>query len=202
MSIVPRRAATGARGALAPIARALHRSGVSANAVTLAGLVITLVGALLVALGQPAAAFVVLLAGALADTLDGQIALLAGGGTKLGAFLDSTFDRLSDAALSVAALIAGAFHGEPLLFFSAILALVAGSLVPYVRAKAESLGITASVGLAPREARLVLMVLGIAAWAATGSLSLFAAAVAVVALLSTITAAQRIAHVAHALRNT
>ena len=202
MSIVPRRAATGARGALAPIARALHRSGVSANAVTLAGLVITLVGALLVALGQPAAAFVVLLAGALADTLDGQIARLAGGGTKLGAFLDSTFDRLSDAALSVAALIAGAFHGEPLLFFSAILALVAGSLVPYVRAKAESLGITASVGLAPREARLVLMVLGIAAWAATGSLSLFAAAVAVVALLSTITAAQRIAHVAHALRNT
>lgn len=202
MSIVPRRAATGARGALAPIARALHRSGVSANAVTVAGLVITLVGALLVALGQPAAAFVVLLAGALADTLDGQIARLAGGGTKLGAFLDSTFDRLSDAALSVAALIAGAFHGEPLLFFSAILALVAGSLVPYVRAKAESLGITASVGLAPREARLVLMVLGIAAWAATGSLSLFAAAVAVVALLSTITAAQRIAHVAHALRNT
>ena len=82
------------------------------------------------------------------------------------------------------------------------LALVAGSLVPYIRAKAESLGITASVGLAPREARLALMVLGIAAWAVTGSLSLFAAAVAVVALLSTITATQRIAHVARALRNT
>ena len=202
MSIVPRGAAAGARGALAPIARALHTRGVNANAVTVAGLLITLGGALLVALGQPAAALVVLLVGTLADTLDGQIARLGGGGTRLGAFLDSTFDRLSDAALSVAALLAAVTHGDSLLFFSAILALVAGSLVPYVRAKAESLGLAASVGLAPREARLVLMVLGIAAWAATGSLSLFAAAVAVVALLSTITAAQRIAHVVRALRNT
>lgn len=202
MSIVPRSATAGARGALAPIARALHQAGVSANAVTFAGLLITIVGALLVALGQPAAALVALLAGTLADTLDGQVARLSGGGTKLGAFLDSTFDRLSDAALSVAALITGVVSADPLLFFSAILALVAGSLVPYIRAKAESLGITATVGLAPREARLVLMVLGIAGWASTGSLSLFAAAVAVVALLSTITATQRIAHVARALRNT
>jgi CDP-diacylglycerol--glycerol-3-phosphate 3-phosphatidyltransferase len=80
--------------------------------------------------------------------------------------------------------------------------LVSGSLVPYIRAKAESLGLTASVGLAPREARLALQVLGVAAWAATGSLLLFAAAMTVVALLSTITAIQRIAHVARALRNT
>ena len=202
MSIVPRGAATGARSALAPIARALHSAGVSANAVTFAGLLITLAGSLLVALGQPALALVVLLAGTLADTLDGQIARLSGGGTKLGSFLDSTFDRLSDASLSVSALIVAVTHGDSLLFFSAILALVAGSLVPYIRAKAESLGLTASVGLAPREARLVLMVLGIAAWAVSGSLSLFAAAVAVVALLSTITAAQRLAHVARALRNT
>ena len=202
MSIVPRGAATGARGALAPVARALHSAGVSANAVTFAGLLITIAGALLVALGQPWPAVVVLLAGTLADTLDGEIARLSGGGTKLGAFLDSTFDRLSDASLCVAALIVAVTHGGSLLFFSAILALVAGSLVPYIRAKAESLGLTASVGLAPREARLVLMVLGIAAWAVSGSLSLFAAAVAIVALLSTITAAQRIAHVARALRNT
>lgn len=202
MSILPRGAAAGARGTLAPIARALHRAGVSANAVTFAGLLITLAGSLFLALGQPALALLVLLAGTLADTLDGQIARLGGGGTKLGAFLDSTFDRLSDASLSVSALIVAVTHGDSVLFFSAILALVAGSLVPYVRAKAESLGLTASVGLAPREARLVLTVLGIAAWAVSGSLSLFAAALAVVALLSTITAAQRIAHVARALRNT
>jgi CDP-diacylglycerol--glycerol-3-phosphate 3-phosphatidyltransferase len=79
---------------------------------------------------------------------------------------------------------------------------VAGSLVPYIRAKAESLGLTASVGLAPREARLLLIVLGVAAWAVTGVLLPFAAAMAVVALLSTITAVQRVAHVARALRDT
>lgn len=202
MSIVPKAAATGARGALAPIARTLHGLGVSANAVTAAGLVITCVGATLVAFGQPGIAVLLLLVGTLADAIDGQVARLSGGGTKLGAFLDSTFDRLSDAALCVAALIVGGTHGDALLFVSGIVALVSGSLVPYIRAKAESLGLTASIGLAPREARLALIILGVAAWAVTGSLSLFAAAIAVVAFLSTITAAQRVAHVARALRDT
>ena len=202
MSVVPKVAASGGRAALAPIARALHGMGVSANAVTFAGLLITLVGSFVLITGQPALALLILLVGTLADMLDGQIARLSGGGTKLGAFLDSTFDRLSDAALCVAALIVGGTHGDALLFVSGIVALVSGSLVPYIRAKAESLGLTASVGLAPREARLALIILGVAAWAVTGTLSLFAAAIAVVALLSTITAIQRVAHVARALRNT
>jgi phosphatidylglycerophosphate synthase len=170
--------------------------------VTFAGLLITLLGSIILATAQPGLALLVLLCGTLADTLDGQIARLSGGGTKLGAFLDSTFDRVSDSALCVAALIVGATHGDALLFLSGVVALVSGSLVPYVRAKAESLGLGSSVGLAPREARLALTVLGVAAWAVTGSLQLFAAAMAVVALLSTITAIQRVAHVARALRDT
>jgi CDP-diacylglycerol---glycerol-3-phosphate 3-phosphatidyltransferase len=202
MSIVPEGARASARGGLAPIARALHRWGVSANAVTLAGFAVTLAGAALVAFGQPGAAVLVLLAGTLADTLDGQIAKAAGGGTRLGAFLDSTFDRLSDAALAGAAVVYAAQHDDQLLFWAALVALVSGSLVPYIRAKAESLGLTASVGLAPREARLVLLLLGVAAWAVTANPQLFAAAVGVVAFLSTVTTAQRIAHVATALRNT
>ena len=202
MSIVPKAAATGARGALAPVARALHGMGVSANAVTATGLLLTLAGAFLLGSGRPGLALLVLLAGTLADAIDGQVARLSGGGTRLGAFLDSTFDRLSDAALCVAAVIVGGTNGDALLFVSGIVALVSSSLVPYIRAKAESLGLTASIGLAPREARLALIILGVAAWAVTGSLSLFAAAVAVVALLSTITAAQRVAYVARALRDT
>jgi len=202
VSIVPKAAATGARGALAPIARALHAMGVSANAVTATGLLLTLAGAVILGSGRPGVALLVLLAGTLADAVDGQVARLSGGGTRLGAFLDSTFDRLSDAALCVAALIVGGTHGDALLFVSGIVALVSGSLVPYIRAKAESLGLTASIGLAPREARLALIILGVAAWAVTGSLSLFAAAVAFVALLSTITAVQRVVYVARALRDT
>ena len=201
MSIVPPAARAGARGGLAPLARRLHSWGVSANAVTIAGFLLTLGGAVLLAYGMPAPALLVLLVGTLADTLDGQIAKAAGGGTTLGAFLDSTFDRLSDAALTGAAVVYAAYHDDQVLFWAALVALVAGSLVPYIRAKAESLGLGASVGLAPREARLVLYVLGVAAWAVTANSFLFATAVAVVALLSTVTTVQRIAHVASALPN-
>jgi CDP-diacylglycerol--glycerol-3-phosphate 3-phosphatidyltransferase len=199
MSIVPEGARASARGGLAPIARRLHAMGVSANAVTFVGFGLTLVGAALLAAGMPLPALAILLVGALADTLDGQIARAAGGGTKLGAFLDSTFDRLSDSAFAVAAIWLGASRSDELLFWAGLVALVAGSLVPYVRAKAESLGLTATVGLAPREARLTILVLGVAAWTATANLQLFAAAVAVVALLSSITAVQRIVHVARSL---
>ena len=199
MSIVPEGARSSARGGLAPVARALHRLGVSANAVTVTGFVLTLAGATLLGLSQPLAALLVLLAGALADTLDGQVAKAAGGGTRLGAFLDSTFDRLSDAAFAVAAIWLGVSRSHEILFWAGIVAIVAGSLVPYIRAKAESLGITASVGLAPREARLAILVVGVAAWAATGNLQLFAAAVVAVAFLSSITTIQRIVHVARSL---
>ncbi len=200
MSLIPQAARTSARGGLAPLARALHRSGVSANAVTVTGFLLTVVGTALLALERPAAALVVLLVATLADTLDGQVARAAGGGTKLGAFLDSTFDRLSDGAFGVAAAWLGAARGDVLLLCSALVALVAGAAVSYIRAKAESLGADGEVGIAPREARLALLVLGVAAWAASGSLTLFAAAVAVVALLASVTTIQRIAHVARALR--
>src|SRR2546421_607655 len=96
------------------------------------------------------------------------------------------------------ALAYAAYHQDGLLFWSALIALISGSLVPYIRAKAESLGLGASVGLAPREARLVLFLLGVAAWAVTANSSFFAVAVAVVALLSTITVVQRLSHVAAA----
>ena len=202
MSVVPKGVSARTRGLLAPVARALHRMGVSANAITIIGFVVTVSGAAVLASGRPAPALVVLLVGTLADALDGQVARLSGGGTKLGAFIDSILDRLSDAALMITAMLVAMTSENTLLFLAALIALVAGSLVPYIRAKAESLGLAASVGLAPREARLALFVLGVAAWAVTGTLQLFAAAVAVVALLSTLTAIQRIAHVARALRNT
>ncbi|OGO68316.1 MAG: hypothetical protein A3H36_00730 [Chloroflexi bacterium RIFCSPLOWO2_02_FULL_71_16] len=69
----------------------------------------------------------------------------------------------------------------------------------YVRAKAESLGVSAAVGPAPREARLVILLIGLAAWALTGSLPLFVTAVAAVALLAAITLLQRIVVVARTL---
>ncbi len=226
MSIVPDRLARTTRGGVAPIARRLHALGVSANAVTVVGFFVTVGGAALLAAGQPAAALLVLLLGTLSDTLDGQIARAAGGGTPFGAFLDSTLDRLSDAALAIAAVYLGASIFDPrsilptgatahvlfrsilptgatahVLFWSGLALLVGSFLVSYIRAKAESLGEGASVGLAPREARIAVYLIGVAAWAVTGNPQLFAAAVAVAALLATITVIQRIAHMATALND-
>ena len=211
MSIVPDRLAKSTRGGIAPVARRLHALGVSANLITLIGFLITVAGAVLLAAGQPGAALLVLLVGTLSDTLDGQIARAAGGGTRFGAFLDSTLDRLSDAALAIAAVHLGASMFDrfdpffatigtaDVLFWGGLLLLVGSFLVSYIRAKAESLGAGASVGLAPREARIAIYLVGVAAWAATGNPQLFAAAVTVAALLATITVIQRIAYMATTL---
>jgi CDP-diacylglycerol---glycerol-3-phosphate 3-phosphatidyltransferase len=210
MSIVPGRLAKSTRGGIAPIARRLHELGVSANAVTVVGFLITLTGAALLASAQPGPALVVLLLGTLSDTLDGQVARAAGGGTRFGAFLDSTLDRLSDAALAIAAVQLGAASAQAgsifatgatavVLFWGGLLLLVSSFLVSYIRAKAESLGEGATVGLAPREARIAIYLVGVAAWAVTGNPQLFAAAVAVAAFLATITVIQRIAHMAATL---
>jgi CDP-diacylglycerol--glycerol-3-phosphate 3-phosphatidyltransferase len=173
--------------------------GISANAVTIAGGVLSVIGAGLLAAGWPLPALLVLLVGTLGDTLDGQLAKAAGGGTRLGAFLDSTVDRVADGALFVGAAAAGANLGQPLLLWSSLIALVASSLVPYVRAKAESLGVSASVGPAPREARIVIFLIGLAAWALVDIEALFVAAVFALAVLSTITFVLRVVHVGRQL---
>lgn len=197
--LMPNEVAEGTRLGLAPLARGLHRVGITANAVTVLGVVITIAGSWLLAAGQPLPALVVLLAGALSDTLDGQLAKAAGGGTRFGAFLDSTLDRVSDAALACGAAALGATIGDAVLFWSALVGLVASSLVSYVRAKAESMGATAAVGLMPREARLTLLLIGVGVWGVLGLYQLFVAIVATTALLSIVTLVQRIAFVSREL---
>ena len=197
--VVPDRVAEGARAGIGPLARALAGIGITANAVTIAGGVLSVIGAGLLAAGMPLASLLVLVIGTIADTLDGQIAKASGGGTRLGAFLDSTIDRVADGALFVGAAASGANLGQPLLLWSSLIALVASSLVPYVRAKAESLGVSASVGPAPREARIVIFLIGLAAWALLDFQSLFVAAVLALALLSSITFVLRVVHVGRQL---
>lgn len=197
--VVPDRLAESTRAGVGPLARALAGMGITANAVTIAGGLLSVIGAGLLAAGMVQPALVILLVGTFADTLDGQLAKALGGGTKLGAFLDSTVDRIADGALFVGAAAAGANLGQPLLLWSSFVALVASSLVPYVRAKAESLGVSASVGPAPREARIVIFLVGLTAWAVFGVEALFVAAIFALAILSTITFAIRVVHVGRQL---
>lgn len=196
--VIPGGLAESTRGGMAPVARRLAAIGVTANSVTFIGFALSLAGAAFVAQSQPLAALVILVIGSLCDTLDGALARASGGGTKLGAFLDSTFDRFSDGAFFAAAAALGS-AGDPLLFWAALAALVASFQVSYVRAKAEQAGLNATVGAAPREARLVILLIGLGAWAIFGPRELFTAAVLIVAVLATLTLIQRVALVARAL---
>jgi CDP-diacylglycerol--glycerol-3-phosphate 3-phosphatidyltransferase len=197
--VVPKRVAEGTRLGLAPVARRIAALGVSANAVTILGGTLTCVGAALLAANMPLAALAVLAIGTLADTLDGQVAKAAGGGTAFGAFLDSTVDRVSDAALFMGTVLLAATTGQAALVWWGLVALTTSFLVSYVRAKAESMGVGAIVGPAPREARIVIFLLGLAAWALFGLQLVFAAAVLIVALLSSVTLLVRVVHVGRQL---
>ena len=199
--VVPAVVVDGTRNILAPLARFLARLGVRANTVTIAGVVVTLAGAVMVAAGQPFAGGLVLLAGTLADALDGQLARASGGGTRFGAFLDSTLDRVADGALAAAAIWLGHSTDHGALIVTGLALFLASSLVPYVRAKAEALGLSGDVGVAPREARVALYIVGVLVWAALADQRAFEVTIAAIAVLASYTLVERVTHVARALNN-
>ncbi|NKX54095.1 phosphatidylinositol phosphate synthase [Arthrobacter mobilis] len=140
-----------------PPARLLIRLGVSPDTVTIIGTLGVCFGALVFyPLGQLFWGTVVITVFVFSDMLDGIMARMLERNSHWGSFLDSTLDRLGDAAV---------FAGVAVWFFTgganvpiavaALLCLVLGSLVSYARAKAESLGCSASVGIAERSERLV-----------------------------------------------
>lgn len=143
---------------LGPLAGALLRMGVSADAVTVVGTLGVVVAALwLFPLGHLFAGTMVIAFFALSDVLDGTMARRAGRSGPWGAFLDSTLDRFADAAIFSGLVVWLAGRGEdPLGAGFGLACLVLGSIVPYARARAEGLGMTASVGIAERGERLLL----------------------------------------------
>jgi CDP-diacylglycerol--glycerol-3-phosphate 3-phosphatidyltransferase len=193
--IVPDSVATRGRAALRPLVTALASQGLSPNDVTIGGVAISVLGAIALAAIGPLPGFILLAFGAAADSLDGQLARATGRVSPFGGFLDSTLDRVSDAAPLAGAILVAVSDRDMALAFIALIALIAGFLVPYTRAKAESLGRDATVGFAPREARTILVLLGVALWWITGLRAAFTLAIAITAVLASITVVQRIAHV-------
>lgn len=143
-------------------AAALAKRGVSPDTVTIIGTIGTCIAALTlfplgyVAIGPWIVAVVVLF-----DNLDGQIARITGKTSSWGAFLDSTLDRVSDGAIFVALMFYAALHldgGEAAAVgITAAACLVSGAVVPYAKARAESLGYRADGGLAERADRLLVV---------------------------------------------
>ncbi len=151
--------ATVERG-LEPVGKGLHRAGITADGLTIIGLVFAVATALLIADGHLLlGVFGVILTG-LPDILDGSVARQSGRAGPRGAFFDSVCDRVADAALflGVAWYLADEDKYLPVLVM-AVLAL--SMLITYERARAESLGFQARGGLMERAERLVLLGVGL-----------------------------------------
>ena len=176
---------------ITPVCRGLLKMNISANALTIIG-----------ALGVSASAlyffsndelfigtlFVSLFA--LSDLFDGTMARLSNSqGTKWGALLDSTLDRVSDAAIAIGIWIY--FRNSDSDFqYLALAVLFLGGLIPYIRARAESLGIDCSVGVAERAERLILLLVG-TGLAGLGLEQSLETAMVILTILSLVTVLQR-----------
>jgi CDP-diacylglycerol--glycerol-3-phosphate 3-phosphatidyltransferase len=123
------------------------------------------------------------------------MAKMSGNPTRWGAFLDSSLDRLGDGAVFGGVVLYFAYQAnQPVWAGIALWALVFGQLTSYVRARAESLGFTASGGLAARADRLLIMLAGLLL-AGLGVPYVLELAVSFLALASTVTVLQRFAKV-------
>ncbi len=150
-----------AEAGLEPIGRGLHAIGVSADALTVFGLVAAVGTGLLIANGNLVLALFGLILTGLPDVLDGSVARHSGTAGTRGAFFDSVCDRVADAVI----LGGVAWHvsaEDPQLAILALAVLALTMLVSYERAKAESLGLDARGGLMERLERMVLLGIGLA----------------------------------------
>lgn len=151
-----------AQAVFGPIAKVFVKAGISADAVTITGTVLGVALALwLFPTDHLSAGAISIGVLVIFDSLDGQIARLTGTSSSWGAFLDSTLDRVSDAAIFSGLLIWAYLWADPSvrvwIMAGLLCALVSGAIVPYARARAEGLGMTAAVGIAERADRLLII---------------------------------------------
>jgi len=186
---------------LAPVVNLLLKLGVSPDTVTLVGTIGVCAGALVFfPQGELFIGVLVVTAFVFSDLIDGSMARKSGRVSPFGAFLDSTLDRLGDAAIfgGLAMYYVGPGESDWLAAL-ALYCLVMGSVTSYARARAEALGMQAKVGIAERADRLVaiLVITGLADLVnklGVGEDALWAIPVtlAVLAIASTVTVVQRI----------
>lgn len=144
---------------LSPIAKLLLRMGITPNAVTFVGTVGVCAGALgFFPRGELLVGVLVITAFVFSDLIDGHMARSSGQTSVWGSFLDSTLDRIGDAAVFGGLALWFAWGGDdPVMVCVALWCLVMGAITSYARAKAESLGLEAKGGIAERSDRLVVI---------------------------------------------
>jgi phosphatidylglycerophosphate synthase len=213
------------RGVATPIALGFGRLGLTPNHLTLIGFGIAVIAAVAAAQQAWILAGALLIFGGVFDLFDGALARATGTTSRLGAFMDSVFDRAGEGVVYVGIVIGCLSAGFGFGAFLAAAAMAASFQVSYTRAKSESLGFTpgtgmANVGIAPREVRLVLLTIGLIVTGLRGGAiavapivcpmnvggcpealvahdgsTFLGLALALITILATITAIQRIVHV-------
>ena len=187
----------GARQLASRSVTSLARTRVTPNALTATGVTLCLAAAVLVPFETRneilfywlgAAVFVV---GSVLDILDGALARAGGKSTPFGAFFDSTTDRVGEGAMLAAIGLVFTRAGNDLAVVFTIVGVAGSFLVPYVRAKAEALGLRGDVGLGSRAERVVVITAGLV-FAPWGGLQW---AIYLLAATSWLTVLQRILHV-------
>jgi len=156
-----------AREILARSMRGVAKTKLTPDMLTVAGVALCLAGALLIGFEQRNEKLffwlggIVFVAGSVADILDGALARAASKGTVFGAFLDSTFDRLGEAAVLTAIGLSFMRDGNEVALAAAFAAVIGSFLVSYTRAKAEALGLRGDVGFGSRVERVVIISVGL-----------------------------------------
>jgi len=177
---------------------ALIESRLTPNAISLTGLALNLLAAALVWEQLFFLGGIAFIVGSIMDTLDGRYSRMSGKGTPFGAFLDSTLDRIEEGVVLTAVAGYFALQGDRIAAAAVVVAVLASLMVSYTRARAEALGVECKVGIATRPVRVVILSIGLVfarGYASLGDFQLLAPAVYVLAALSLVTVAQRIAHV-------
>lgn len=192
-----------ARQFVAWIVRPLARLGITPNMVTLVGLLLSIVTALVIAAGSVVAGGVLVLFAGVFDMFDGAMARVRNAATTFGAFLDSTLDRYSESiilgGLLLYALQRPALHEalwpwpyeQQWMIVLIFVAAVGSLMVSYTKARAEGLGLECKTGLLARPERVVILALGLLTGTTMWGLLLLA-------VFSHVTAVERIIHVWHA----
>jgi CDP-diacylglycerol--glycerol-3-phosphate 3-phosphatidyltransferase len=185
--LIPERLQSGFLRMLDPLVRLLTKWGVSPNSLTLAGIIITFFATVAFFLRSPRLGGFLVLLGGLCDAIDGSLARNAGKATRFGALLDSSVDRYAEFVMLFG--IGGYFLMVTDYVNSAVtfLALCGSFMVSYTRARAESLGLAAKVGVMQRPERIVFLGAG----ALIHPIAL-AVAVWMVAVFANFTALQRL----------
>jgi len=144
-----------------PFIKILSRTKITPNALTLIGLGLNIAAAYVIAIGHFSLGGALVLISGLFDLLDGALARFTNQATRFGAILDSSIDRLAEAAIFFGLLLWYIPKQETLEIILIFAVLIGSFLISYIRARAEGLGLECKIGLFTRAERVIVLAIGL-----------------------------------------